>query len=359
MRDAANPRPCNRPAVLRSEATASPSGPTGARAPSARWHRVCTGRKRARIAWCGGIPTVLTLNVEETVGLRQRTLLEVDEKGTRSEQGIAAHAAWQRARTEVRAAGARAERRGGDDDGVGGARGRRRCDDRGARRSGRRRRRAPAWHSVSERSCTRCWPPSISMPGMSRSSASRRCKHASSAPRDDERAAATEATLAALAHPLLRRAARAARAGACRRETPVALRLDGGTLIEGVVDVAFRDGAENAWTVVDFKTDVEIGERLGRVPGTGPALCARRRARDRGGRRSGAAPCVARRRPTPRARQPAVRALTPVARGRARSTVRARGAATATRPAASLRGPRNAPVRTRASSAPGRAAPRA
>jgi ATP-dependent exoDNAse (exonuclease V) beta subunit len=72
---------------------------------------------------------------------------------------------------------------------------------------------------------------------------------------DEERETATGAVLAALAHPLLRRAAAA---DALRREVPFALSLEGGpgeppALVEGVVDLAFREGT--LWTVVDFKTD--------------------------------------------------------------------------------------------------------
>ena len=73
----------------------------------------------------------------------------------------------------------------------------------------------------------------------------------------DEATAAVDTVRAALAHPLLRRAAAARR---CRREAPVTLRLDDGTLVEGVVDVAFEE--QGAWTVVDFKTDVEVTGRL-------------------------------------------------------------------------------------------------
>jgi ATP-dependent exoDNAse (exonuclease V) beta subunit len=40
----------------------------------------------------------------------------------------------------------------------------------------------------------------------------------------------------------------------------VALRLEDGTIAEGVVDLAFRD--DGGWTVVDFKTDFEIEGRL-------------------------------------------------------------------------------------------------
>ena len=50
-----------------------------------------------------------------------------------------------------------------------------------------------------------------------------------------------------------------------RRETPILLRREDGTLLEGVVDLAFREeGPDSAgWTVVDFKTDREF--ELGRT----------------------------------------------------------------------------------------------
>jgi ATP-dependent helicase/nuclease subunit A len=73
----------------------------------------------------------------------------------------------------------------------------------------------------------------------------------------DEIAAASASVAAALRHPLL---VRAKRASECRRESPISARAADGTLIEGVLDLAFRELEENApiWTVVDFKTDVEI-----------------------------------------------------------------------------------------------------
>ena len=66
----------------------------------------------------------------------------------------------------------------------------------------------------------------------------------------EEKGASVRAVEAVLAHPLLRRAASALE---CRREEPLVHRLEDGTLIEGVVDLAFRESA--GWTVVDFKTD--------------------------------------------------------------------------------------------------------
>ena len=49
--------------------------------------------------------------------------------------------------------------------------------------------------------------------------------------------------------------------GEIRRETPVLLTMDDGSLVEGVVDLAFREDTDEfrGWTVVDFKTDREFG----------------------------------------------------------------------------------------------------
>jgi ATP-dependent helicase/nuclease subunit A len=78
----------------------------------------------------------------------------------------------------------------------------------------------------------------------------------------EEVEAATALVGAALAHPLMARAREAARAGRCRRETPVACREPDGSLLEGVLDLAFEDA--DGWTVVDFKTDAEIASELQR-----------------------------------------------------------------------------------------------
>ncbi|MGE3509490.1 MAG: UvrD-helicase domain-containing protein [Vicinamibacterales bacterium] len=69
-------------------------------------------------------------------------------------------------------------------------------------------------------------------------------------------AAASRRVTRVLSHDLLGRAARAARRGACRREAPVTFSLADGTLIEGVVDLAFEE--DGRWTVVDYKTDREL-----------------------------------------------------------------------------------------------------
>ncbi|MEM8964075.1 MAG: 3'-5' exonuclease, partial [Acidobacteriota bacterium] len=69
----------------------------------------------------------------------------------------------------------------------------------------------------------------------------------------DDIEAAADAVVATLAHPLMRRAARAER---LHREAPFILPLDDGTLIEGVIDLVFRDG--DGWVVIDFKTDANV-----------------------------------------------------------------------------------------------------
>ena len=73
--------------------------------------------------------------------------------------------------------------------------------------------------------------------------------------------AAVTVARTALAHPLLQGARAAAARGDCRREVPVSACLDDGTLIEGVVDLAYRDES-GTWTVVDFKTDKELNIAL-------------------------------------------------------------------------------------------------
>jgi ATP-dependent exoDNAse (exonuclease V) beta subunit len=77
---------------------------------------------------------------------------------------------------------------------------------------------------------------------------------------ENEIRAAIQTVGAACGHPILRRAAISAKKGQLRRETPVMMRLEDGTLVEGVVDLAFREDTADfaGCTVVDFKTDREF-----------------------------------------------------------------------------------------------------
>jgi len=76
---------------------------------------------------------------------------------------------------------------------------------------------------------------------------------------EDERDAAASAVIAALQHPLIRRAAGAT---VTRREAPLVVRLPDGRILESVVDLAFLE--DGVWQVVDFKTDEDLERRLDR-----------------------------------------------------------------------------------------------
>jgi ATP-dependent exoDNAse (exonuclease V) beta subunit len=80
--------------------------------------------------------------------------------------------------------------------------------------------------------------------------------HALQAP-TEEREAAVAAIESALRHPLLRSAKAALEV---RRETPVVDVLGVGEMLEGTIDLAFRDA--NGWTVVEFKTDDDLEAHL-------------------------------------------------------------------------------------------------
>jgi ATP-dependent exoDNAse (exonuclease V) beta subunit len=77
---------------------------------------------------------------------------------------------------------------------------------------------------------------------------------------NEEIEAAITTITAALKHPLMIRAAAAARDAEVRRETPIILKRPDGSLAEGIVDLAFRENGSGSthWTVVDFKTGREF-----------------------------------------------------------------------------------------------------
>jgi ATP-dependent helicase/nuclease subunit A len=210
-------------------------------------------------------PAQLNLGVQESVGLKQQRLLEVDEGGSRSTDSVRAHASWQEKRERVRAEARRplldvavaSEPEGGLGElteelpPV-------RVEATTASSAGERphgRRFGILVHTLlatidleAERAAVEA---AAALQGRSLG-----------APRD-EIDAAVDTVVAALGHPLLRRAAAAARRGACRRETPITLWLGAHKLVEGVVDAAFLEpDPEPCWTVIDFKTDLEIAGRL-------------------------------------------------------------------------------------------------
>ncbi len=202
-------------------------------------------------------PAVLRLGVEESVGLRQQRLLEVDERGMRSADGVRAQAAWQEARTAVRARASAPSLRvvaATERAAAGGVAAEEVAVETVPAVAGRPHgpRFGTLVHALLAVVPLGAEPAAVG----ALAALEGRVLGAS----EEEVQAAADAVARALAHPLLRRAAAA---GCCRREVPVALVLDDGTRVEGVVDVAFRETVpEPRWTVVDFKTDVALEARL-------------------------------------------------------------------------------------------------
>jgi ATP-dependent exoDNAse (exonuclease V) beta subunit len=79
---------------------------------------------------------------------------------------------------------------------------------------------------------------------------------------DDEVEAAVETVGAILRYPIIVRGSSAESDGRCRREVPVTVRLENDLIVEGVVDLAYQSKKDgDVWTVVDYKTDFELGGR--------------------------------------------------------------------------------------------------
>jgi ATP-dependent exoDNAse (exonuclease V) beta subunit len=81
---------------------------------------------------------------------------------------------------------------------------------------------------------------------------------------EDEITSASETVTRALRNPIMIRAAEAAKAGKCRREVPIVVKMEGGEVVEGIVDLAFEEkGAKDGrWTIIDYKTDFELEGKL-------------------------------------------------------------------------------------------------
>lgn len=203
-------------------------------------------------------PNVLALEVEENVGVRQQRILEADESGTEVARGEQTYAQWKEGRSAALAKASEPSIK---------------VQTATAFAAGA---------SLSEQALARVQIETVSRADIGRPAGRRfgALVHAVLAAVDldassDEISAVAqanarlmdattkevEATVAtvrsALQHPLMQRAAKAT---TLRRETPVQHYREDGTLIEGVIDLAFmEDTVEfNGWTVVDFKTDSDI-----------------------------------------------------------------------------------------------------
>lgn len=201
-------------------------------------------------------PAVLELNVEEEASLRQQRILELDKDGAAAAASVENYARWKLARDEVLARASHPsisvktvtslarELIGGT-----GIRIERALRSVVKRPAGRRF--DALVHSMLaalDLNCTRADIDSAA------------ALHGRLVNATQEEIVAAATTVAdALGHPLMRRAA-ALSTGSLRREVPIMLRRDDGTLAEGVVDLAFLEEAPDfaGWTVVDFKTDLEF-----------------------------------------------------------------------------------------------------
>jgi ATP-dependent helicase/nuclease subunit A len=203
------------------------------------------------VAWWD--PRALKLGAEQAAGLRQQRILAVDEAKGRDAESEREHDAWQKQRQDALASGgapthrvdivtARSQRGGPaslEPVAV------HRTD---AEREGRPRGKAfgVLVHAVLAEVALDATDDAVL--------AAARVQARMLAASETDAAHAAAAAIAALGHPLVREAARAEH----RRESPVVLREPDGTLVEGVLDLAFR--REAGWVVVDFKTDRELAE---------------------------------------------------------------------------------------------------
>jgi ATP-dependent exoDNAse (exonuclease V) beta subunit len=208
-----------------------------------------------RVVWWD--PRVLDLEKEEDAGLRQQRILAADEGGMAA-AGERAHEDWQTRRAALLERGARStmrvktateiarDRAGGE-----GTIGFEKTERQGDRPRGTR-------FGTLVHAILADVPLAASESTVAEIA---RAKGRLVGAGAEEVEAATTAIVAALAHPLLKRAQAAGKQ--CRRETPVTVTLEDGVLVEGVLDLVFHEseGGTPAWVVVDYKTDTEISGR--------------------------------------------------------------------------------------------------
>ncbi|HEY8515121.1 MAG TPA: UvrD-helicase domain-containing protein [Candidatus Binatia bacterium] len=217
-----------------------------------------------RVVWWD--PATLELGARESIGLRQQRLLAADDGNVRAEQSVVAHAAWRAERERVRTTAAAPSVRVVTPSG----------DEALGLALDAEPRVAPEVTVEQVASADLARPHGKRFGALVHAVLATVALDADAAAvtdaavlhgrvlgaSDEEVEAAAAAAQRALAHPLVARAAAAAKRGACRRECPVTLEVDG-VLVEGVVDVAFREEDPTpGWVVVDFKSDLEIAGRL-------------------------------------------------------------------------------------------------
>jgi ATP-dependent helicase/nuclease subunit A len=250
--------------------TRAPGVTPGLHVPEAGTHRV---------VWWD--PSILQLDARETMGLRQSKLLEADARNERSDRGIREYEAWRHRREEIIAAGSIPALRVASatelaiDGGLPAMPEAAQIEiERVARASDRPRgkRFGTLVHAILAQ---------IPLDADATAIAAQASffGRALDAP-PSEIIAAIAIVVAALASPLMRRAATAT---IVRREAPLLLKLaiinnpaetanlaeaanaPASTMVEGVADLAFVEDREGVarWIVVDFKTDFDLDRRVG------------------------------------------------------------------------------------------------
>jgi ATP-dependent exoDNAse (exonuclease V) beta subunit len=208
-------------------------------------------------------PSALGLDREDDAGQRQQKILAVDEKGVVAKEGIEQHAAWRRDHDASIASGsiptlvvrtvteAKSAPTPNATEGAAAAPADVVIESTDAARHARP-------HGKRFGILVHAMLASVPLDGDGATIAdASRIQARILGATDDEAAAARDVVAAALAHPLLARARAAERV---ERETALMTRSEDGAILEGVVDLAFLEKGAG-WTVVDFKTDVEIAGR--------------------------------------------------------------------------------------------------
>jgi ATP-dependent helicase/nuclease subunit A len=207
-------------------------------------------------------PSRLILHVEEAMGLRQNKLLQTDEKKLVSMRGIKMHESWTAKRAEMLAAGITPAVTIATATELAITRPELGLEFAGEieieeTRRDRGRPHGARFGTLVHLTMLRAGFDADAK-DVARIAASAGRMIGASA---DEVEAASSAVVAALDSPLIRRARSAP---TVMRECPLMVRLDDGVTLEGIADLAFAEGNKSSakWTIVDFKTDIEIAPRI-------------------------------------------------------------------------------------------------
>jgi ATP-dependent helicase/nuclease subunit A len=204
-------------------------------------------------------PKALVLDKKAEAGLRQQRILAADEKGVSAEESERAHAGWQSHRAELLSRGATPSLR------IKTVTEAKQDLDAGSERvtveetplAGRPRPGGARFGTLVHAVLASV---DLAATGREVREAARTIGLGLGAGPEESHAAA-EAVTAALEHHLFQSAR--APGVVCRREAPVQLCQEDGSVLEGQLDLAYRvsDGRGPSWVVVDYKTDAQLRER--------------------------------------------------------------------------------------------------